>query len=274
METGDNSTRASVGVIGLGVVGRAAQTLFSEAGHDVVVWDAANPDPYPHERLSRCAFCVVCVDTPTIDGRVDTSSVEEALSRVPVERVLLKSTVTPGTTDRLVRQFGLQICFWPEYTGESTYHNPHFPSRTADVPFVVLGGEPETRSWFVDRLLPVLGPTKTYFQCAAREAELIKYAANAYFATKITFVNELRRIADAFGADWHTVREGWLLDPRVERMHTAAFDHSPGYSGRCLPKDLAALIGAAEDAGWEATLLQEVQRTNERLRATKSVTAR
>jgi UDP-glucose 6-dehydrogenase len=191
--------------------------------------------------------------------------VEEAVGQVPCEKILLKSTVPPGTTERFAQKFNREICFWPEYIGQSRYHNPYFASRIADVPFVVLGGEPELRQWFIDRLLPILGPTKTYFQCASREAELIKYAENAYFATKITFVNEFRRIAETLGADWHTVREGWLLDPRVEPMHTAAFADSPGFSGRCLPKDLEAIVGAAQDAGYGPTLLAEVLRSNERI---------
>jgi UDPglucose 6-dehydrogenase len=73
----------------------------------------------------------------------------------------------------------------------------------------------------------VLGPTKTYFQCSAIEAEIIKYMENSYLATKVSFVNEFRRICETFGADWHAVREGWLLDPRVEPTHTAAFASAP-----------------------------------------------
>lgn len=256
----------AVGVIGLGTVGRAVETLFAEAGHQVIGWDVADGTTYPREELTGADFCVISVDTPTVAGRTDLSSVEEAVAQVPCQRILLKSTVPPGTTERLARQFDREICFWPEYIGESRYLNPYFASSIADVPFAVLGGEPDVRQWFIDRLLPILGPTKTYFQCTSREAELIKYAENAYFATKITFVNEFRRIAEKLGADWHTVREGWLLDPRVEPMHTAAFADSPGFSGRCLPKDLEAIVSAAQDAGYDATLLAEVLRSNERIK--------
>jgi UDP-glucose 6-dehydrogenase len=159
------------------------------------------------------------------------------------------------------------LCYWPEYIGESRYYNPYFPSGIAEVPFVILGGVPGECRWFIDRLLPILGPTKRYFQCDATEAELIKYAENAYFATKISFVNEYRRIAEAFGADWHTVREGWLLDPRVEPMHTAAFLNEPGFSGKCLPKDLIAIVTAAADEGYHASLLREVVACNDRFRS-------
>ena len=113
----------------------------------------------------------------------------------------------------------------------------------------------------------MLGPSKIYFQCAAREAEVIKYMENTYFATKVTFVNEFCEICRVFGADWHTVREGWLLDPRVEPMHTAVFPADRGYAGKCLPKDTDAIIHAAPQAGYRPQLLAEVVRSNARFRA-------
>src|SRR4249919_451265 len=112
-----------------------------------------------------------------------------------------------------------------------------------------------------------MGPTKRYFQCEAIDAELVKYAENAFFALKIGFVNEYRRICEAFGSDWHTVREGWLLDPRVSPMHTAAFADSPGFGGSCLPKDLLAIITAAQAAGFEAPLLRQVSASNAVIRS-------
>ena len=256
-----------VGLIGLGRVGLAVQRLLGDRGYDVVAWDLNGGQQYPAEALATCDFAVVCVGTPAnASGDADVSRVLAAVDELPVERILLKSTVPPGTTDALVERTAKRVCFWPEYVGESAYHNPYFPDRIDDIPFVVIGGRPADRRWFVDRLIEVLGPTKRYFQCAALEAELIKYAENAFFATKIVFANEFRRICETVGADWHTVREGWILDPRVEPMHTAAFETTPGFSGRCLPKDLDAIVAASRASGYEPTLLAEVAATNRRLR--------
>ena len=256
----------SVGVIGLGRVGGSVCELFAPHAH-VVAWGQTSDAPYPHGELASCDFAIVCVDTPSdAHGRADLASVDEAVKALPCDRVLLKSTVPPGTTARLRESTGKSICFWPEYVGESRYFNPYFSSRIADVPFVIIGGAEAERRWYIDHLLPILGPTKTYFQCGSTEAELIKYAENAYFATKITFVNEYRRICEAFRADWHTVREGWLLDPRVEPMHTAAFAHEPGFGGKCLPKDVQAVVAAAADQGYGAALLAEVLASNARFR--------
>lgn len=259
-----------VGVIGMGYVGKAFADCFASQ-HELVTWDSADGYPYPREQLAACDYAIVCVPTPSLDsGHSDVSAVETAIAELPCKRVLLKSTVPPGTTDRLVAMMEKQICYWPEYIGESRYYNPYFASSIEQVPFVILGGEPPIRRWFVDVLATRLGPTKMYFQCAAVEAELAKYAENAFIATKVTFANEFRRIAEALGGDWHTVREAWLLDPRVERMHTAAFADEPGFSGRCLPKDLRAIVAAAIDAGYAPALLEQVLASNDALRTSSA----
>jgi UDPglucose 6-dehydrogenase len=256
----------SIGIIGMGHVGHAMFDLFSRYTR-IVTFDASGNDDYPERQLAACDAAIICVDTPMRDdGACDIRKVCDAVQRLPTSRVLIKSTIAPGTTDFLIESTGKQICFSPEYVGESTYYQPFWADDARGVPFVVLGGEPAVRRWFTDLILPVLGPTKVYFQCSALEAEIIKYMENSYFATKVSFVNEFRRICAAFGADWHTVREGWLLDPRVEPMHTAAFAHSPGFGGKCLPKDLHAIVHAAAAAGYIPALLAEVLRSNQRFR--------
>jgi UDPglucose 6-dehydrogenase len=257
---------ARIGIIGMGHVGKAMRDLFCRHA-EIVTFDTREHDDYPAAGLAACDLGVICVDTPEgAGGECDVSNVGEAIDRLPIGRVLIKSTVAPGTTDLLARSTGKEICFSPEYVGESSYYHPFWAAGARDVPFVILGGPPSARHWLVDLLLPVLGPTKVYFQCSALEAEVIKYMENAYFAAKISFVNEFARICQAVGADWHTVREGWLLDPRIEPMHTAVFAGSPGFAGKCLPKDLSAIIHASAAAGYDPALLAEVLASNHRFR--------
>jgi len=259
---------ARIAIIGMGHVGTAMHELLRPHA-EIITYDAAQAQHYPARQLTACDAGIICVDTPAgDDGACDTRHVREAAGRLPVGAVLLKSTVPPGTTDRLAAATGKQICFSPEYAGESTYQQPFWPRGTRDVPFMIFGGEPAIRRRFIDLFQPVLGPAKAYFQCSAREAEIIKYMENAYLAAKVTFVHEFRKICEAFDADWHTVREGWLLDPRVEPAHTAAFASAPGFGGKCLPKDLRAITRAAADAGYSPALLIEVLRSNERFQAT------
>jgi nucleotide sugar dehydrogenase len=249
----------------MGHVGTATHDLLRHHAN-LITYDTAHDRSYPQQQLAACDAAIICVDTPTSpDGACDTSHVQQAAQRLPVATILLKSTVPPGTTDQLARATGKQICFSPEYAGETTYSHPYWPRGQHDVPFLILGGQPAIRRRFIDLLQPTLGPARTYFQCTAREAELIKYMENAYLATKVTFVTEFRRICETFGADWHTVRDGWLLDPRIEPAHTAALAHAPGFSGKCLPKDLHAIIHAATSAGYDPAFLTEVLYSNQRL---------
>lgn len=103
------------------------------------------------------------------------------------------------------------------------------------------------------------------FQCLAEEAELVKYMENRYLASKVIFVNEFRNLSDSLGLDWNTVREGWLLDPRIERDHTAAFADQQGYGGNCLPKDVAGILSFAESRGIDLTMLAAVQESNRQM---------
>jgi len=255
-----------IGVLGRGVVGRAVEALFSEQ-HEVVGWDVADGTLYPATELSSCDCVFVCVPTPPADdGSADLTHVRDALRDVPNTRIILKSTVQPKTTELLADEFSKDICYCPEYIGESAYYNPYFADDIYATPFAIVGGERSTRTWALAILQRVLGPTKVYFQCTSLEAELIKYAENTFFATKVTFANEFSRICDAHGADWNVVREGWILDPRVSPMHSLAFSHDPGFGGKCLPKDLSAIIKSSEQHGYGAEFLSQVQRSNRKFR--------
>jgi UDPglucose 6-dehydrogenase len=251
-----------VGIIGMGHVGKAMRQVF-EAFADIVEYDVATDSKYPDTELAGCDFAVVCVSTPMQPDRsCDIANVRDAVARLPLDRVLLKSTVAPGTTDLLIAETGKHICFSPEYFGESSYFSQFVAAGPAATPFVILGGSPEDRQSLIDDLCPALGPDKTYFQCSAIEAEVVKYMENAYLATKVTFVNEFYEICRAFGADWHTVREGWLLDPRIERAHTLVFRDNRGFGGRCLPKDVNAVVEAAAKAGYDPQFLRAVLESN------------
>jgi UDPglucose 6-dehydrogenase len=255
-----------IGLVGRGYVGRAVERLMAPH-HDLVSWDLADGGDLPQDRFRDCAVTVVAVGTPSADdGRLDTGVVRGVVEALPTERILLKSTVPPGTTDTIASALGRDICYWPEYVGQSSYHNPFFPSEIAEVPFVVLGGATSATTWALRLLQPMLGPTKTYYRCSAVEAEMVKLTENAYFAAKVTFVNEIQRICEAVGADWDTVREGWLLDPRVERMHTLVFPDDPGFGGACLPKDVLGLVSAARDAGYGPAFLEQVLASNDDFR--------
>jgi UDPglucose 6-dehydrogenase len=266
---GKPNNRRSVGILGMGHVGRALAAALEPVA-DVVGYDRADEVEYPGAALARCELVAVCVDTPRAgDGSCDVSNVWDAVRRVPNDRIWIRSTVPPGTTDAIADATHKVVCASPEYFGEHSPPARIWSAAPDEVPFLVVGGRSEHRRILLDLLVPLFGAERTYFQCTAREAELIKYMENAYLATKVAFVNEFERICAAYDADWHTVREGWLLDPRVGRSHSAVFGPMGGFAGRCLPKDLDAIIDASRAAGYEPDLLVEVATSNRRHRAAR-----
>jgi UDPglucose 6-dehydrogenase len=94
-----------------------------------------------------------------------------------------------------------------------------------------------------------------------RSAELAKYACNAFLAMKISFANEIANLCDVLGANYEDVRQGLGTDSRIGRKFLYA---GIGYGGSCFPKDVRALTQIANDAGYQAPLLQEVENTNDR----------
>lgn len=254
-----------IGIIGVGHVGRHTQEILHP--HVVVTFDSAEDEAYPYDDLASCDVVVICVDTPPMaDGRADITNVVEAVMRVPADLVVLRSTVPPGTVDSLSERTGKSICFMPEYVGESNFAGSRWEASGLATAFAVIGGAPAVRRRAIELLVPVYGPSTVFFQCEAREAEIIKYMENAFFATKLMFVNQFFDLCQGLGADWATVREGWLLDPRVGRDHSAVFAEDRGFGGRCLPKDLSALLARATDAGVALPLLEAVAALNDSYR--------
>ena len=213
-------------------------------------------------------FAVICVPTPMRkNGECDLSFVEDAMNSTCADVYLIKSTITPGTTEILKRDTDKHIVFSPEYVGESKYYNSYFPDKMIETPFWIFGGSKEDTSRVIDILLPILGPDKKYYQMSSIEAEIIKYMENTFFATKITFCQEMYDLCERVGADWNTVREGWLLDPRINPMHTAVFKEDRGFGGKCLPKDTNAMAEYMRKNNVDPIILDAVLKKNKELRS-------
>lgn len=251
-----------VAIIGLGVIGTAQADMFAD--HDVVTYDPAIDSVYPADRIAACDFAIVCVGTPeAADGSADLSYVEAAAAALP-DRLpaVIRSTVPPGTTDRLLGGSGRLYCHAPEFMGENVLHSWQ---RPADVPYMIVGGDPEATLFFKTAFTQVFpGPIH---ECSAMESELAKYAANLYWATRVTFINELAMICGQFGVDYENVRAAWLSDPRMTSVYTKRAGYPAGFDGRCWPKDLAALTAASTDAGYDPAFLQSIADANARFRA-------
>lgn len=260
--------RWRVGVVGLGHVGRiTVESLRMRC--DVVTYELTTAQDYPSAEFAKCDFIVICVNTPSPDGgAADLGQVHSAFAALPPDvPAVLRSTVPPGTSSEMARCYQREVIFWPEYLGESKFVVDTMDA-IASRPFHIIGAQPSPiASEWTDLLAETYGPLVRMYRMEPTAAEVVKYMENSYFAVKTVFVNEFRRLCAALEVDWQSVREGWLLDPRIERDHSDAFSGAPGYGGRCLPKDVAAIVAHADSIGAAMPLLKRTQQINADLRA-------
>ena len=288
---------ASVGIFGAGWVGLVTGVCFAELGHDVIVRDIVPekvtalrdgevpfhetdvPDLLVRNRerlrftldaadLAGCRFLFVCVDTPpTKSGDADLSRVWQVVDDLPELEgrgiLVMKSTVPVGTgreVERILRQTRpdgqFHIASNPEFLREGAAIGDFMrPDR------VVIGTESERAREVMRRLYRPLYLIETpmVFTDVAT-AELIKYAANAFLATKVTFINEIADLCETLGADVQDVARGIGLDGRIGRKFLHA---GPGFGGSCFPKDCRALVRTAGEAGAGLAIVETVLRVND-----------
>jgi len=245
-----------VGVTGYGVVGKATADTLRRLGNTVLVhdisperMDSAIAEGYAplHEAEGvEIDFCCV-----------PETHLEEALLAMPESPlIVVRSTVPPGTTDRLSTQTGRTLAYMPEFLKEATSTwdamNPNF---------VIIGCyDKEKGDLLADLFAPLMAPV---MQVTPPVAEMTKIALNAYLHTIISFWNEIHNICERVGVPSHLVGKLASQDPRVAAY--GAVMHGTPVGGRCLPKDIKQLIEFAESLDYEPDLLREVQGVNEKL---------
>lgn len=249
-----------VGVVGGGVVGTAMMKL---CGPETIVYDPYKPEFAGNkDKINTCD--VVFINVPTKmngDGSCDTSIVEESVAWVKAPLIIIRSTVAPGTTDRLREKYNKHIVFQPEYLGETV---AHVFGDMAERNFVVLGGTPEDVSKAADFYKHYYNSYVYFYFGDAKTAEVCKYMENAFYAVKVTFVNEFYDIAKAHGVDFNMLRELWLADTRISRDHTFCYPDNRGFSGKCLPKDCNAIVYSSRKHGYEPELMAATLKINDK----------
>ncbi len=222
------------------------------------------------EGLAKAEAVFIAVGTPSRrgDGHADLSYVHAAakeianhLSRYTV--IVTKSTVPVGTGDdveRLIRDANSQAEF-------AVVSNPEFLREGAAIQDfkrpdrIVIGTEDaRARAVMTELYRPLFLNHSPLLFTGRRTAELIKYAANAFLATKITFINEIADLCEAVGADVQDVSRGIGLDNRIGSKFLHA---GPGYGGSCFPKDTLALVKTAQDFGAPVRIVETVAAVND-----------
>lgn len=232
-----------VGLVGVGVVGSSMLALFEDV-HDVHCYDKyqtpINTEQHK-KQINTCDIVFVAVSTPTsADGfSCDTSAVEASLGWI-TRPACIRSTVTPGTTARIMSSYPM-LAFCPEHLRETKWDA--FKNQ-----FIIVGGQKDTRELVVRAFQAVLGAGTKYMQTEnPTTAELSKYMLNNFLSVKVAFCNQYFDIAQNYGVNYNELRELWLLDERVGRTHTAITEER-AFGGKCFPKDIRAMIAAQPDA--------------------------
>ena len=286
----------SVTVIGAGYVGLASAICYAELGHHVTCVDKdiekiaklGKGEPPMHEpglrekmmhglQKKRLAFTAdlisavkssdmiaIAVGTPPLaNGEANLADLETVVDEIArhmngYKIILIKSTVPVGTNERMRQRmekltgFRFDVVSVPEFMREgSALRDMLQPDR------IVIGADSEEAGRIIAELHMPL--TADIVVTDSRTAEMIKYASNAFLATKISFINEIANLCEKVGADVTRVAYGMGLDPRIGPFFLNA---GLGYGGSCFPKDARALLQIAGHVDYDFKLLKAVIEVN------------
>lgn len=226
-----------------------------------------------YSAITNCNASFICVGTfSTAENSTNFRNITSAVTQIgralreanDYHLVVVKSTVPPGTTEEVIlpilenyslkkagRDFGIVVN--PEFIQEGN------ASRSSLNPDRVIIGEHDQRAGDMLQNLYQSFYSGPILRTSLRTAEMIKYASNAFLATKITFINEIGNLCKRLGIDVYEVAQGMGYDSRIGNKFLNA---GIGFGGSCLPKDLEELIFRAQQMGYEAPLLASVLRVN------------
>jgi UDPglucose 6-dehydrogenase len=243
-----------IGIIGQGFVGNAVYQKFKNY-YDVLTYDLDDSKcNATFRKLSReCETIFICLPTPMDDGgRCNVSIVELELVGLNSQSarydrkktIVIKSTVSPGTTERWNRQYkNLNIVFNPEFLTERNAVDDYENQKR-----IILGG-PRPTTTEIKQIFSKVFPKAHIIKTDSTHAEMVKYLTNSFLATKVSFANEMYQICEGLGVDYDKVIEYATQDDRLGDSHwnVPGPDGDFGYGGHCFPKDVKALMVVAED---------------------------
>jgi|TARA_B110000977_G_scaffold616_1_gene855 UDPglucose 6-dehydrogenase len=256
-----------IGIIGQGYVGTALKVGFKDY-YNVETYDKYDLSKSTKSSIKRVVeftdVIFVCVPTPMRkDGTCYTGIVEEVIREINETAdghiVVIKSTVPPGTTDRINAEYTKStVIFNPEFLTEANFIDD-FKNQNR----IILGGDRKGTSK-VRQLYSRLFPQATIVKTGAKHAEMVKYFTNCFLATKVSFANEMKHICDSIDLDYDKVVEYATYDERLGKSHWSVPgpDGDLGFGGHCLPKDLSAMVNGFDTLG----LLEAVEQVNDQVR--------
>lgn len=258
------------------MVGAPVARYFEEIkglkrGQNLFLFDT-DPEKNFNDDINKADIIFVSVPTPpSPDGSSDLSALESVFKKINGNKiVIIKSTVTPGTTE----------AFQKKYPNHKVLFNPEFlDSKFAWKQFInparqVIGVTDHSQD-VADLMFSILPKAPFISKMAVTEAEIVKYASNVHYARKVNFVNIIASLAEKLGANYDNIRQAMAADPRIGNSHLDPDQGGyRGFGGHCLPKDTLALISSLRTAGLteEADLIKKDYGYNEKLLGSQGLT--
>lgn len=266
-----------IGIIGYGTVGKAVAYGFKKFNHEIYVYDVDKEKVKKTKRfgyrvvgsieemLQNVNVLFVCVPTPpNPDGSCNVSLVKEVVKKIAElskeeKIVIIKSTIIVGTTDEIINEIKkinpkIKIVYNPEFLrARYAIHDFLNPDR------IVIGTYSRKAIKVVKNLYKLFN--SPIIITTPKTAEMIKYASNAFLATKVSFANQIKMICEKLKLNSKKVMMVVGMDRRITPSH---LDPTKGpFGGGCLPKDLDALIKKTEELKVNNILLKAVKEINE-----------
>lgn len=267
----------NIGIIGNGFVGSAVRNGFSSHLNfvdKIKVYDKNKSlsSNSLSDTVNNSDFIFLSLPTPANkDGSINLDLINSSLKEIndvinKDNIILIKSTVTPGTTEYFSRKYPkLNFVFNPEFLTEKNA-NFDFINQSR----IILGGS-KLLTTKVSALYELRFPNTPIIKTNYRTAELIKYMNNCFLATKVSFMNEMNLLAKEIDADWDKALIGFQMDKRVGKSHNnvPGPDGKLGFGGSCFPKDIQALMCFANDLDIKLHTLSGAWKTNLDVRSEK-----
>ena len=261
-----------IGIIGFGFVGKSIFEFFNNL-LDVKVYDIKKNDITVDsiKELTDNRIIFICLPTPMKKtGECDTSIIESVISELndlsfkSKSKVIIKSTIPPGTTESFIKKYtNLEIGFNPEFLTEA---NSIEDFKNQDR--IIIGTHKKEYFQEIKTLYRIGFHNTQIIHSTPIEAEMVKYVSNIYLATKVSFANEIYSICNFLDIDYNTVINIAKIDKRLGESHwqVPGPDGKRGFGGSCFPKDINALIYFCKDKNIDIDTIVSAWHTNLRVR--------